>query len=70
MAPFWFLHVDDVHIGRERIEGTLPSSDFAKAFNLAVDVAIHRKSPSCSSPATSLTRPALSPPSCRRPGRP
>jgi exonuclease SbcD len=38
-----FMHVDDVHIGRERLEGALPSSDFAAAFNQAVDVAIEKQ---------------------------
>jgi DNA repair protein SbcD/Mre11 len=39
---FRFMHVDDVHIGRERLEGALPSSDFSNAFNQAVDVAIEK----------------------------
>jgi DNA repair exonuclease SbcCD nuclease subunit len=38
-----FLHVADVHIGKERLEGALPSRDFADAFNGAVDAALAEK---------------------------
>ena len=38
-----FLHVGDVHIGKERLDGRLPSSDFSAAFNQAVDAAITEK---------------------------
>lgn len=43
MGAFKFLHVDDVHIGRERLEGTLPSQDFADAFNQSVEAAVAEK---------------------------
>ncbi len=43
MAKVRFIHVGDVHIGNDRLEGALPSSDFADAFNRAVDVAIGEK---------------------------
>lgn len=37
------LHLGDVHIGRERLEGALPSRDFAVAFDEAVDAAIRER---------------------------
>ena len=40
MGDFKFIHVGDVHIGHERLEGRLPSKDFADAFDQAVTAAI------------------------------
>lgn len=38
-----FLHIGDVHIGRSRLDGRLPSSDFSRAFDQAVDAALAEK---------------------------
>src|SRR5262245_51708445 len=43
MSSLRFLHLDDVHIGKERLESALPSSDFSDAFNQAVEVAIRQR---------------------------
>ncbi len=40
MGDFKFIHVGDVHIGRERLDGRLPSKDFADAFDQAVTAAV------------------------------
>ena len=42
MASLSFFHLDDVHIGKERLGGALPSKDFSDAFNQAVGIAIKR----------------------------
>lgn len=43
VSRFKFVHVGDVHIGKERLNGELPSSDFAKAFDEAVEVTIRER---------------------------
>lgn len=40
MSTVKFIHISDVHIGKDRLEGALPSQDFADAFNQVVDAAI------------------------------
>lgn len=43
MSSFRFLHVGDVHIGRERLGGALPSRDFSDAFDQVADAAIRAR---------------------------
>jgi DNA repair exonuclease SbcCD nuclease subunit len=40
MGTWRFLHVGDVHIGRDRLGGRVPSKDFADAFERACDAAV------------------------------
>jgi DNA repair exonuclease SbcCD nuclease subunit len=42
MSQFSFIHVGDVHIGKARLGGRLPSQDFADTFDRMVDAAIDR----------------------------
>jgi len=37
------IHAADIHLGRRRLEGRLPDSDFADAFNFIADQAIAEK---------------------------
>ncbi len=60
------FHVADIHLGRRRLDGRLPHSDLAAAFNFVVEKAIEEKVDVFLIAGDLFDRPTVEPPHLRQ----
>src|SRR5436190_3183121 len=60
------VHAADIHLGRRRLDGLLPDSDFAAAFNYIAELAIAGKADAFLLAGDLFDRPQVDPPHLRQ----
>ncbi|HWH70045.1 MAG TPA: metallophosphoesterase [Candidatus Sulfotelmatobacter sp.] len=60
------IHAADIHLGRRRLDGRLPDSDFAAAFHCIAEAAIARKADALLLAGDLFDRPQVEPPQLRQ----
>src|ERR1700751_1241444 len=60
------VHAADIHLGRRRLDGRLPDSDFARAFDYIADQAIAKNADAFLLAGDLFDRPQVEPPHLRQ----